>query len=153
MTEPLPGSPMGDAAGRDDGAALIEFVGIGICLLLPLVYVVLAVMRVQAAAFGVTEAARQAGRAYVQAESGDALRHAQVAARLALEDQGVATEHSTMTLSCDAACHASGSAATVHVTARVSLPFLPDALAASSIASVVVTAEHRVVIESLRGDQ
>lgn len=136
---------------RDEGAALIEFIVIGICLLLPLVYVVLAVMRVQAAAFGVTEAARQAGRAYVQAADSDAMLSARVASRLALADQGVNADQSTLSITCPGSCHSPGSTATVHVSARVALPFIPDAFADSSLASIEVSADHDVAVELLRG--
>ncbi|MFI5955247.1 hypothetical protein [Cryptosporangium sp. NPDC051539] len=47
----------------DDGSAIIEFVWGGVLLLVPLLYVVLAVFEVQRNAFAVTEAAREAGRA------------------------------------------------------------------------------------------
>ena len=48
----------------DDGNALVEFTVLSLLLLVPLVYVLLGVFQVQRAAFGVTEAARQAGRAF-----------------------------------------------------------------------------------------
>ena len=56
--------------------------------MVPLVYVLLAVFQVQRAAFGVTEAARQAGRAFVTAGSDRRGARAR-AAQLALADQGV----------------------------------------------------------------
>ena len=74
----------------DDGNALLEFVYLAVLLMIPLVYILLAVFQVQSAAFGVTEAARQAGRAYARASddvSGTAA--ATAAARLALKDQGI----------------------------------------------------------------
>lgn len=69
----------------EDGNAMIEFVFLGIILLIPLVYLVLAVSYVQRNVYGVTQAAREVGRTY--ATSGDA-RAAEYAARLALQDQG-----------------------------------------------------------------
>ena len=57
--------PTGDA-----GNALVEFTYLAVLLMVPLVYVLLAGFQVQRAAFGVTEAARQAGRAYARADSG-----------------------------------------------------------------------------------
>ena len=78
-------TPRGDA-----GNALIEFSGLAVVLMVPLVYVLLGVFEVQRASFGVTEAARQAGRAYATADdaaSGQA--RAAAAARLAMRDQGL----------------------------------------------------------------
>ncbi|HMA48083.1 MAG TPA: hypothetical protein VKP11_12970 [Frankiaceae bacterium] len=77
----------------DDGSAMVEFVGLSVLLLLPLVYLLLAVFSVQRAAFGVTQAAREAGRAYATAGSSSAgLVRARYAARLALADQGLPAE-------------------------------------------------------------
>lgn len=72
----------------DDGNALVEFTYLAVLLMVPLVYVLLTVFQVQRAAFGVTEAARSAGRAYATAETPaqGALR-AQEAADLAMRDQ------------------------------------------------------------------
>lgn len=75
----------------DAGSALVEFVGASVVLLLPLVYLLLTVFAVQRAAFAVTDGARNAGRALTVAGSTVAGRaQAQLAARLALADQGVA---------------------------------------------------------------
>ncbi len=81
----LPARPLGD-----DGNALVEFTGLAVLLMVPLVYVLLMVFQVQRASFGVTEAARQAGRAYATAHDPAAgLARAQVAAGLAMDDQGL----------------------------------------------------------------
>ena len=74
----------------DDGNALLEFTYLAVLLMVPLIYVLLTVFQVQRASFGVTEAARQAGRAYATADDAAAGRaRAQVAARLAMRDQGL----------------------------------------------------------------
>ena len=74
----------------DDGNALVEFTYLGIVLMIPLIYVLTTVFLVQRAAFGVTEAARQAGRAYVQAATpAEGRAVAAAAADLAMGDQGL----------------------------------------------------------------
>ena len=74
----------------EDGNALIEFSGLAVVLMVPLVYVLLSVFEVQRASFGVTEAARQAGRAYATADDvGSGQARAAAAARLAMRDQGL----------------------------------------------------------------
>jgi Flp pilus assembly protein TadG len=76
----------------DEGSALIEFVGLAVLLLLPLIYLLLSVFSVQRAAFAVTQAAREAGRAYATAPStAAATTRAAYAAQLALSSQGVTT--------------------------------------------------------------
>ncbi len=55
---------------RDEaGNAIVEFTWLGILLLVPLVYILLAVFDVQRGAFAVTTASRAAGRAFSLAES------------------------------------------------------------------------------------
>ena len=71
----------------DDGNALVEFTYLSVLLMVPLIYVLVTVFQVQRAAFGVTEAARQAGRAYVTTTAGDPSARAQAAADLAVRDQ------------------------------------------------------------------
>ena len=74
----------------EEGNALVEFSYLAVLLMVPLVYVLLSVFQVQRASFGVTEAARQAGRAYATADDPSSGRaRAQVAARLAMADQGL----------------------------------------------------------------
>ena len=79
-----------ESAGDDRGAAIVEFVFLGVLLLVPLMYLALAASAVQRNLYGVTQAAREAGRAYATGTAANAPARAQYAARLALEDQGVA---------------------------------------------------------------
>jgi len=74
----------GPRSDGDSGNAIVEFVFLGLILLLPLVYVLLAVFYVQRNVYGVTEAAREVGRAYVTTGEPEAARYA---ARLAMQDQ------------------------------------------------------------------
>ena len=55
----------------EDGSAIVEFVVLGVLMMVPLVYLVMSVGRVQAGSYAVTTAAREAGRAFVTAEGGD----------------------------------------------------------------------------------
>lgn len=73
----------------DGGAAVVEFVLLGVVLLVPLMYLVLALSAVQRSVYGVTQAAREAGRAYVTGTAAAAAARADYAARLALADQGL----------------------------------------------------------------
>lgn len=73
----------------DDGNAMIEFIFVGLILLVPLVYLLVALSAVQRNTYGVTQAAREAGRTF--ARTGDAAAAA-YAADLALRDQHVPTD-------------------------------------------------------------
>jgi Flp pilus assembly protein TadG len=96
--------------GRGDrGNALVEFVFLGVLLLVPLMYLALAVSAVQRGLYGVTHAAREAGRAYATGTVDNAAARAEYAARLALEDQGLSAGAVTIRYGpADADCAAAG---------------------------------------------
>lgn len=78
--------------GAEDGNALIEFVVLGILTLVPLIYLVVAAFTVERNVFAVTQAAREAGRAYAEAGNDDSGRTAaRSAVDLALSDQKVSS--------------------------------------------------------------
>jgi len=93
-------------SGRDEGRAIVEFVFLGVLLLVPLVYLVLVIARVQAAAFAVSTAAREAGRAFTTARhDADAYPRAQAAAGISFEDYGlVPTAGSSSAVTARRAC-------------------------------------------------
>ena len=97
---------------RDEaGSALIEFVALAVVLLLPLIYLLLSVFSVQRAAFAVTQAAREAGRAYATAPSTSAAAaRADYAARLALSSQGVSSAMTLHYAADGAGCGTTGTA-------------------------------------------
>jgi hypothetical protein len=74
----------------ETGSASVEFVFVGVLLLVPLLYLVLTLFEVQRNAFAVTEAAREAGRAFATADDeATAPARAVYAVQLALTDQGL----------------------------------------------------------------
>lgn len=118
--------------GEQRGTALVELVWLGILLLVPLLWIVLSVSDVQRGAFGVTAAARAAGRAFALAPDDAAGRRAaEDVARRALADQGLDDAPLEVTVTCTPYphdCHAGTSVVTVRVRSSVALPLLPDAL-------------------------
>ena len=122
----------------DGGNAVVEFVFLGVLLLVPLMYLVLAVSVVQRAVYGVTQAAREAGRAYATGTAENAAARADYAARLALEDQGVSTAGGVVRYGpADADCAAAspepwpvapGADLAVCVTRPVTVPAVPGVL-------------------------
>ncbi|WP_372726984.1 hypothetical protein [Nocardioides sp.] len=144
------GRAAGRAAGRADesGSAVVEFIWLGLLLLVPLLWIVISVFEVQRGAFAVSGAARAAGRAYVlAADDGQGEQRARAAARLALADQGLA-EDFDLRVSCTPYpqdCHAGTSVVTVVVASRVNLPLLPSALGGSS-PSFALDATHTLPV-------
>ncbi|RNB47391.1 hypothetical protein EDM22_12220 [Agromyces tardus] len=128
------------------GSASLEFLTVGMILLVSLVYLVLAVAAIQAGAFGVEGAARQAARIAAQqaatGEGGDGGATGAVdrAVRIALADYGVDAGSATVTLSCSGDCTQPGSRVTARVRAAVALPLMPEVLAITPIASVPLEA-------------
>ncbi len=135
----------------EEGTALVEVTWLAVLLLVPLVYVVLAVYDVQRASFAATTAARSAGRAFVLAPdvvSGQA--RARAAVQVAVRDQGLET--ATTSLSCQPSCLTPGSVVDVRVSSQVRLPFLPAVLG-DQAPSIRVSAAQRVPYGSFRQDR
>lgn len=138
---------------RDDGSAVVEFVWLGVLLLVPLVYVVLAALTVQGAAFAETAAAREAARAYATAGS-DALgeQRAEAAVELVMHDHGVPWTPSGRVVSCGSCTYAPGSTFIVDLRRTVALPFVPSWLCGRRcVAGIVVSAHHRERIDCFAG--
>ena len=138
------------------GSALVEVTWLSLLLLVPLLYVVLAVFEVQRSAFGITAAARAAGRAYATAPSEEEGRaRAEVAARLAMRDQGVSENRLELRISCRPDphnCLAPGALIDVDLSFPVALPLMPSALGEQT-PSFRVTTHHRVPYGSFREDR
>ncbi len=136
----------------EEGSALIEFVGLSVLLILPVVYVLLAAFSVQRAAFAVTQAAREAGRAYATAPStADARQRAAYAARLALDSQGVAAGASVRYAAAGSGCgEAAGeSAASLQPGARFVVCVRSEA-ALPLGGAITVNGQYAVAVDEFR---
>ena len=135
------------------GSVVIEVVWLAVLLLVPLVYVVLAVFEVQRGAFAATAAARAAGRAYVLAPTpAEGEARARTASRVALADQGIEGRQAVTTLACRPACLVPGSVVHVRVRHHVRLPLLPRVLGGQA-PSILVEADHTVPYGTFREDR
>ncbi|TQJ07204.1 pilus assembly protein [Lapillicoccus jejuensis] len=136
----------------DSGRAILEFVVVGVLLLVPMVYLVLVVGRLQAASYAVSAAAREGGRAFVTApQEMQAPGRAQVAASIPLGDFGFEGQGAT-TYRCDGSpCLRPEGRIAVTETVQVALPWVPDFLAGSLPTSVPVSATHVVTAERFAG--
>lgn len=127
------------------GSALVELTWLGLLLLIPLVYVVITIVTVQRSAYGATEAARAAGRAFILApDVATAEQRAYAAARIAMADQGVRLGHGDLAIQCSPtpqSCLQPGSTVRVEVHLQVRLPLIPPGLGHTP-ASIAVDASH-----------
>ena len=128
------------------GTALVEFVWLAILLLVPLLYVVLAVFETQRAAYAASAAARSATRAFVTApDQRSAFARADAAARLAFGDQGIDAPDFSLTITCrpdPQRCLTPGSVVSAEVRSAADLPLIPAALG-DNTPRIAVAAVHR----------
>lgn len=136
----------------DDGNAVVEFVVLGLLLLVPVVYLVVTLGRIQAASFATDGGARSAARIFVTAQDdarGGAL--ATSAARLALLDHGFAPGTDAVAVSCSAApCLTPQGRVVVRVSVDVVLPGVPAALDAVVPTHVTVRSTHVATVDRFR---
>ena len=132
-------------AHSERGSASLEFITAGLILLVPLVYLVLAMAALQGGAFAVEGAARQAARVYVQApDEASARARADRAVQFGLTDYGIDPAGAQVNVACTASvngCLTRQSTVTVTVRIRVALPLLPDLLSLRDSASVPLEAQ------------
>ncbi|MBV9821982.1 MAG: pilus assembly protein [Actinobacteria bacterium] len=134
---------------REDGergSAIVEFVFVAVLVMVPLVYLIVAVAVVQRARLATTNAARDVGRAIATSETaGQAEVRAEAALRAALHGQGltpadVEVRYVEAGSDCDAAATvpslAPASVFAVCVTRHQSLPAVPSVLAGRGITVV-----------------
>lgn len=138
---------------RDAGSAMIEFLVVGIGILIPLAYLALAAAAVQAGVFASTQAVREAGRAYVTAATPvEAGARAGAAVRLAFADHSIDLPPDAMSVTCEGGpCLAPGTSVLIEVAWKVPLPWLPEGIVGPAPALVPIRAEHRVPVDDYRG--
>lgn len=134
----------------DDGAAVVEFVVLTILVLVPLSYAMIVISSLHSATYGVVTAAREAGRAYVTADStNEAGRRARAAAALAMTDQGLSAP--TVNIRCiGGPCLTPGSRVHIEIVAQVSVPLVPGRNRNLGGGSIPVKAAHDTVVDTYR---
>lgn len=146
-----PSSNGRDRLHRDErGSAPLEFIVVGLLLLVPLVYLIASLGAIQSQALGVESGARHLARAIAMApdaESADA--RAAAIMRTTADEYGIDASSIDVRFTCipaGGACPRAGATMVVEVAARVSLPLIPPVLGLDRIASVPVsaTAVHKV---------
>lgn len=128
----------------DQGSASLEFITAGLILLVPLVYLVVAMSLIQGGAFAVEGAARQAARVFVLAPNeSEARASAERAVQFSLADYGIDASAVQVQITCSpvpTACLTRQNQVTVTVRIRVPLPLAPDLLSLPRAASVPLQA-------------
>lgn len=143
-------NPLTDAAPDDTaddserGSAALEFILVGLVLLVPIVYLIVALGMIQSQSLGTEAGARHIARAISQAANAD---DAQRSATLVLES--VAAEYGMdpgtvdLSITCAPAsspCPSAGATLVVTVRTAVALPLVPPILGLDQIARIPVEA-------------
>ncbi|MCU1446682.1 hypothetical protein [Cryobacterium sp.] len=131
------------ALAGESGSASLEFITVGLILLVPLVYLVLAMSVLQGGAFAVEGAARQAARVYVLAPTpAEAEARAERAVLVGLADYGIDAATAQVSIGCAGGrvCLSRRTVVTVTVRVQVALPFVPTVLTHSHAGSIPLQA-------------
>lgn len=133
---------------RDDdaGTAIIEFVFVAVIVMVPLIYLIIAVASVQRSELAVSQAAREAGRAFATAAGpGEGLARANAALHIALQDQGLPDDAELRFVRAAGSCTADpavtptlapGAQFTVCVTRHAGIPAVPRFLTGDGITTI-----------------
>src|SRR5699024_3687473 len=130
----------------EEGSAVVEFLGAALILLIPVVYLIVALGQVQAATFAADTAAREAGRVIAGADTfGAGTARAATAVELAFADQGFTVEgEEVLQVVCQSdPCLSPGAYVHLQVATAVDLPLVPDFLAEELGTQVHIEAEAR----------
>ena len=139
--------------GGEGGTAIVEFVFLAVVLMVPLIYLVMMLSRLQAGAYAASAAAREAGRAFVTASIAEAApARAQAAARIAFGDQGFRGGDARLDMSCDGSpCLRPEGRVEMVATVTVPLPLVPAFARGVVPLEVPITARHLSVVDRFRG--
>ncbi|WP_306232055.1 hypothetical protein [Agrococcus beijingensis] len=139
----------------DRGSASLEFLTVGLILLVPLVYLVLALGQIQHAVLGIEGASRHAARAIAQADShGEGLAAADRAIQVAMADAGLAPDGVRVGITCAPspdACDTPRGTVTVQIDASVPLPLAPPVVQLDIGVGVPVSARAMQPVSAFGG--
>lgn len=129
---------------REEGSAALEFILVGLILLVPIVYLIVALGAIQGQALGVEAGARQLARTIAtspDAATADARADRVLAA--IVEEYGIDHDSLTVDVSCASgasACPEAGATLLVRVSASVALPLVPAVLGLDTLTRIPVEA-------------
>lgn len=138
---------MADERGQR-GSAVVEFIFLGTMLLIPVVYLILAVGSLQGGSYASVGAAHQAAKVFANADSPeDGLLQAEQAAMLAVTDQGFDASVVTLDIACSSdQCLEPGSMVTAQVFVEVPLPLIPT-MPGLDLSAATVSASATEIVE------
>ena len=144
MRRPSPWSEREPTPLGDDGSAAVEFIFVGLLLLVPIVYLVISLGAVQHQSLGAEAGARQLARAIATARSpADADARAESVLATIVEEYGLDADAVDVEVECAgsaASCPSAGATVVVTVRTGVALPLVPPVLGLDHLARVPIEA-------------
>lgn len=135
----------------DAGNASVEFLGVALLLMVPLVYLVVVLGRLQGAAMATDTAARHAVRVFAATDPELAGPAATAVADLALADHGFTAGEDALTMQCSAdPCHVPGATVTAVVAIDVDLPGVPGFLRDAVPVRIPVSSRATGAVDTFR---
>lgn len=112
---------------EDQGSAMLEFIVVGVAIIMPLVYVAITVMTLHAGSFAAHAAAREAARAFMASGSvAEGNSRAIALVQQAFVDHGVDSATPSLVITCTGGpCLSPGSQVNVDVSSSIALPLVP----------------------------
>lgn len=127
------------------GSAALEFILVGLLLLVPIVYLIVSLGMIQGQTLGVESGARHIARAIATADDPDTARlRADAIARTTVEAYGLDPAETELSLRCHPAgggCPRAGAVLVVTMRTRVALPLVPPVLGMDRAASIPIEAD------------
>jgi len=128
----------------DEGSAALEFIIAGVILLVPIVYLIVALGAIQSAALGADAGARHLARAISSApDAGVADQRTELILAAVVDEYGLDPAAVEVAASCrpaGAACPEAGATLVVRVSTAVPLPLVPPILGLDEMARIPVEA-------------
>lgn len=142
-TAPATASDLSDDSA-DRGSAALEFIVVGLLLLVPVVYLVVALGLIQSQTLGAEAGARHIARAVATAPDADSARERADAVLAAIvAEYGIDPSTVEVSLTCrpaGATCPEAGATVIVTVATRIELPLVPPVLGLDRLTSIPVEA-------------
>lgn len=129
---------------NDEGSAALEFIAVGVILLVPLVYLIVALGTIHEQTLGIESAARHTARAIAVApDAATATARADEVLAGIAEEYGIDADDLEISIACVPAvstCPSPGATIVVTVATRVSLPLVPPILRLDDASAIPIEA-------------
>ena len=146
-----------EANDGERGSAALEFILVGMLLLVPLVYLIVSLGLIQSQSLGAEAGARHIARTLSTAESPDAARRsADLILRSVVDEYALDPDAVAVSLECRPAgadCPEAGAIVVVTVQTTVALPLVPPVLGLDRLASIPLEASAAQKVSRFWGSE